>query len=79
MCSMLDITICMLWYQLLWTDDPHDHSLGSTTEATQRSTNNEKKKRRRYFKYRKSTHNLLWFYRSNRSCVRPREKGEKIY
>jgi len=30
-------------------------------------------------KYRKTTHNLTWFYQSNRSCVRPWEKREKLY
>jgi len=30
-------------------------------------------------KYRKPTCNLMWFYRSNRSCVHPREKGNKLY
>jgi len=39
-----------------------------------------KKRRRRYFKVdRKPTNNITWFYRSNRSCVRPREKREKLY
>jgi len=41
---------------------------------------NEKKRRRRYSKVdRKITHNITWFHQSNRSCVRPWEKGEKLY
>jgi len=38
-----------------------------------------KKRRRRYsIVDRKPTNNITWFHRSNRSPVRPREKGEKL-
>jgi len=38
----------------------------------------KKKKRRRYSKLdRKPTHNIMWFYQSNRLCIRSQEKGEK--
>jgi len=50
------------------------NSWGGAAEATQnrRAT---KKKEKDIPKYRNSTHNLTWFHRSNRLCVRPWEKG----
>jgi len=40
---------------------------------------NIKKRRKKYFNVdRKPTHNIMWFHRSNRSCVRPQEKGRNF-
>jgi len=53
---------------------------GSATEdELQDLLRQREEERRSYFKVdRKPTNNITWFHQSNRSCVRPREKGRNF-
>jgi len=60
-------------YALIPIVVPHHQSLGQHSGITHKidEQQKEKEKEEDILKYKKSTYNLTWFYRSNKSCVRP--------